>query len=271
MNTKIDVQYDADPVASFGTLLTIIKTLRNPDGGCPWDMKQTVATLLPHILEETYECIDAVNNNDSENLSEEIGDLYLLTTMVSYILEQTESITISETLHGISQKLVRRHPHVFGTRTVKSADEVVEIWKNVKTDIEKKPKKDSLLDSIPLSVPPLERAYKMQKIASKAGFDWQDSHGVFKKITEEFEEFRSAYDTHDTEASIDEFGDVLFSMINAGRFMGIDPVSALHRTNQKFAKRFKYIEKKLQKKNIPLEEASLELMDSYWEEAKSLE
>ncbi len=265
----MEIKYGKNASKAFETLLAIITKLRNPESGCPWDKKQTISSLLPHVLEETYECIDAVHNNDIENLSEEIGDLYLLVTMISYILQQTKQIPVYETINGISKKLVRRHPHVFGNLKVNNADEVIEIWNNVKTEIEKKPQKDSILDSVPLSTPPLERAYTMQKLTSKAGFDWKDSRGVFKKITEEVDEFEKALKTGNAEEMTAEFGDILFSLINAGRFAGIDPVTALHRTNQKFVFRFKYIEKQLLKKGLTPDEASVEHMEELWQEAKN--
>ncbi len=267
----MEIKYGKNAAKAFETLLVIITKLRNPDNGCPWDKKQTISTLLPHVLEETYECIDAVHNKDTENLSEEIGDLYLLITMISYILEQTEQIPVYETINGISKKLIRRHPHVFGNLKVNNANDVIAIWNNVKTEIEKKPQKDSLLDSVPLSTPPLERSYSMQKIASKAGFDWNNSHDVFKKITEEITEFEDALESENSEEMAAEFGDVLFSLINAARFAGIDPVKALHRTNQKFANRFKYIEKQLKERSIKIDDASIELMETFWQEAKKLQ
>ncbi len=266
--SKVAAENPADPVSAFSKLFEIVKILRSPSG-CPWDRKQTVESLLPHVLEETYEAIDAVRNNDTENLSEEIGDLYLLVTMISYILEQTASVPVTDTINGISDKLVRRHPHVFGDISVDNADEVLEIWNNVKTTVENRSKKDSVLDSLPLSLPPLERAHLMQKKAAKYGFDWPDSKGVFKKIHEEIDEFGEAVDSGDRERISGEFGDILFSLVNAARFSGINPVDALHRTNQKFLSRFRYIESRLREEGKTLEESSLEEMDRLWDEAKN--
>ncbi len=259
-----------DTTAAFKKLLDIIITLRSPEG-CPWDRKQTAASLLPHLLEETYECIDAVHNNDNENLSEEVGDLYLLVVMISYILEQEENIPIYQTLNGISEKLIRRHPHVFSDTKVADADEVVTLWNKIKTDVEKRPDKDSLLDTIPLSMPPMERAFRIQKKAAHAGFDWKDYHGVSKKITEEIAEFQEALLAGNTEEMENEFGDILFSLINAARHMHIDPINALHKTNQKFARRFRYIEKKVKEKGSSIEKASPNEMETFWEEAKKQE
>lgn len=259
--------YYEDPVKAFSTLLDIIKELRSPDG-CPWDRKQTVESMLPHILEETYESIDALKSKDIPNLAEEIGDLYLLVVMVSYILEQTESIKVHEVINGISKKLVRRHPHVFGNLQVKSAEEVIDVWNNIKTTLENRAEKNTLLDSIPLSMPPLERAYMFQKKVSKVGFDWEDSEGVFKKIHEEIDEFKEELQKNNKLKMINEFGDILFSLVNAGRFYGIDPAEALHHTNQKFYKRFRYVEEELNKKGKNLEDSTLEEMDKLWEEIK---
>ncbi len=257
-------------VVAFQEFYEIINKLRSPEG-CPWDKKQTVSSLLPHILEETYECIDAVKNKDLTNLSEELGDLYLLVTMSAFILEQTENISTASTLNGISQKLIRRHPHVFGELKVENSEQVIKIWNKIKTDVEKRSAKDSLLDTIPLSVPPLERAYKMQKEVSKVGFDWETSQDVLKKITEEINEFHEASRQNNRDEMLNEFGDILFSLINTARFMKIDPVEALHHTNQKFYKRFKYVEFKCKEKKSSMEDCTLSEMDHYWQEAKDLE
>lgn len=261
--------YGNDPVESFKSLLKIIKTLRGPEG-CPWDKKQTIKTILPHIIEETYECIDAVRNNDINNISEEIGDLYLLVTMLSLILEQTEGIDVAQTINSISKKLIRRHPHIFGDVKAENSEDVIKIWNNIKENIENREKKDSLLDKVPLSTPPLERAYKIQKIAEKVGFDWSNSHDVIKKIKEEISEFEQALEDKNFESIQDEFGDILFSVINFGRFLKLEPAACLHGTNQKFQKRFKYIEKRLKEENINIEDADLTLMEEYWNESKNL-
>ena len=261
--------YHEDPVKAFSTLLDIIKELRSPDG-CPWDRKQTVESMLPHIIEETYESIDALSNGDIPNLAEEIGDLYLLVVMVSYILEQTESIKVYEVINGISQKLVRRHPHVFGDLKVGNAEEVIDIWNTIKITLENRAEKNTLLDSIPLSMPPLERAYKIQKKVSKIGFDWEDSEGVFKKIHEEIDEFKDVLDENNKSKMLDEFGDILFSIVNAGRFYGIDPAEALHHTNQKFYKRFRFVEEQLLEKGNNLTDTTPLEMNILWEEAKKL-
>ena len=261
--------YHEDPVKAFSTLLDIIKELRSPDG-CPWDRKQTVESMLPHIIEETYESIDALSNGDIPNLAEEIGDLYLLVVMVSYILEQTESIKVYEVINGISQKLVRRHPHVFGDLKVDNAEEVIDIWNTIKITLENRAEKNTLLDSIPLSMPPLERAYKIQKKVSKIGFDWEDSEGVFKKIHEEIDEFKDVLDENNKSKMLDEFGDILFSIVNAGRFYGIDPAEALHHTNQKFYKRFRFVEEQLLEKGNNLTDTTPLEMNILWEEAKKL-
>ncbi|RKX87838.1 MAG: nucleoside triphosphate pyrophosphohydrolase [Spirochaetes bacterium] len=261
--------YHEDPVKAFSTLLDIIKELRSPDG-CPWDRKQTVESMLPHIIEETYESIDALSNGDIPNLAEEIGDLYLLVVMVSYILEQTESIKVYEVINGISQKLVRRHPHVFGDLKVDNAEEVIDIWNTIKITLENRAEKNTLLDSIPLSMPPLERAYKIQKKVSKIGFDWEDPEGVFKKIHEEIDEFKDVLDENNKSKMLDEFGDILFSIVNAGRFYGIDPAEALHHTNQKFYKRFRFVEEQLLEKGNNLTDTTPQEMNILWEEAKKL-
>lgn len=159
----MNFEYPENPVKAFENLLDIIKALRNPSGGCPWDKKQTVESMLPHILEETYESIDAVRNNDLENLSEEIGDLYLLVVMVSYILEQTNAIPVYKTINGIAEKLVRRHPHVFGDIEVSDSDEVIEIWNNIKTNVENRIKKTLFWIHFLFQCPLLKELLKCRK------------------------------------------------------------------------------------------------------------
>jgi len=260
----------SDSAKAFERLLEVIIKLRSPEG-CPWDKKQTLKSLIPNLFEETFECIDAIENNDIDNTMEEIGDLYLLVVMLSYILEQTSDFAIKDVLESITQKLIRRHPHVFSDTKVDSVEEVLDLWQNIKVNVEGRSKKDSILDSIPLSFPPLERAFKIQKKVSKVGFDWEKSSDVLDKIKEELGELEHELISENKELAEAEMGDFLFSVINLSRFLDIDPALALHKTNQKFTNRFKYVEKEVLKQGKPLKASSLEEMDKFWEEAKNVE
>ena len=267
MNNKDIINNSGD---AFNQLLEVIIKLRSPEG-CPWDKEQTLKSLIPNLFEETFECIDAIDNDDIDNTMEEIGDLYLLVVMLSYILEQTSKYSIKDVLNTITEKLVRRHPHVFSDTKVDSVEEVLDLWQDIKTNVEGRPKKNSLLDSIPLSFPPLERAYKIQKKVAKVGFDWENPNDVLKKIKEELSELEDELVLGNKEKAEIEMGDFLFSVINLSRYLDIDPAIALHKTNQKFTKRFKYLEKEIKKLGKKLEESTLEEMDNYWEKAKKFD
>ncbi len=253
---------------SFNNFYSIVTKLRAPDG-CPWDRKQTADSLKGNLLEEAYECIEAISNNDNMHIREELGDVLLLVGMISRIKEEEGAFSFSEVIDDISEKLVRRHPHVFGTAEVKDADEVKRNWEDIKKNVEKKDK--SILDGISKNMPPLERAYRFQKKASGAGFDWIDTESVWEKVYEELREFRDESINSDREKMEEEFGDFLFSIVNIGRFMKIDPAIALHRTNEKFLRRFQYVEKNMKEDNIELGEENFKIMDSYWDEAKKNE
>ena len=259
-----------DSGKAFENLLEVIIKLRSPEG-CPWDKKQSLKSLIPNLFEETFECIDAIENNDITNTMEEIGDLYLLVVMLSYILEQTSKFSIQNVLETITQKLIRRHPHVFSDTKVNSVEEVLDLWQDIKINVEGRSKKDSILDSIPLAFPPLERAFKIQKKVSKIGFDWVKSSDVLDKIKEELGELEYELISDNKKLAEEEMGDFLFSVINLSRFLDIDPALALHKTNQKFTNRFKYLEKEITKQGKTLKESSLNEMDKFWEEAKNIE
>lgn len=255
---------------SFAKLVEVIIKLRSPDG-CPWDKEQTLKSLIPNLFEETFECIDAIDAGDIENTMEEIGDLYLLVVMLSYILEQTSIYKISDILEKITEKLIRRHPHVFSDVKVGSVDDVLDLWQDIKVNVEGRKKKDSILDSIPMSFPPLERAYKIQKKVAKVGFDWSDSRDVLNKIKEELSELEEELHSGNVNKAEIEMGDFLFSVANLSRYLGIDPSIALHKTNQKFTNRFKYVETEIIKKGKNLKESTIDEMDILWEEAKKFE
>jgi tetrapyrrole methylase family protein/MazG family protein len=246
---------------TFGSLYDIVTRLRAP-GGCPWDREQTPASLRGDLIEETYECIEAINEQDYAHIQEELGDLFLLATMLSYMHEEKGVFSVADVLQGIAEKLVRRHPHVFGETKVKDSAEVMDNWRKIKVEQEGRKPKDSILDEVSSGLPPLERAWKLQKKAAKAGFDWRNIEGVIAKVREELDEVTQADDVEE------ELGDLLFSVVNLCRYLKVEPSAALHRTNGKFIHRFKYVEKKMRETGQEMKQENLDIMDKYWNEAK---
>ncbi|MBB6478788.1 nucleoside triphosphate pyrophosphohydrolase [Spirochaeta isovalerica] len=254
---------------AFEELYNVIIKLRGPDG-CNWDKEQTPSSLRSDLIEETYECIEAIDDKDYKHTSEELGDLYLLVTMLAYMHEQEGLFTVRETLQGISEKLIRRHPHVFGESNAQTPDEIIKQWDEIKTEIEGRKPKDSVLDKISGGLPPLEKAFMIQKKAAKVGFDWQHINDIWSKVHEEIDEVQTA-----AQESIDELekeiGDLLFAVVNIARGYKIDPAVALQRTNNKFTKRFHFIERMMKESGKELNSDNFELMDSLWEKAKTFE
>ena len=261
-----------DAPASFGRLFDIIRHLRGPDG-CPWDREQTPASLRASLVEETWECIAAIDARDERNLEEELGDLYLLVTMIAWMKEQEGTFSVASTLEAISEKLVRRHPHVFGDAKVSTPAEGLASWDRIKAQ-EKgaaAPSAASALAKVGRSLPPLERSYELQKKAAKVGFDWPSPDPVWEKIAEETAELRAALAAGDAEEVEAEMGDLLFSVVNLSRLLKVDPAVALHRCNVKFERRFREVEKRLAAEGSSPAEAGLERMDSLWDQVKSEE
>ncbi len=282
--------------AAFKLFFTIVARLRAPDG-CPWDLAQTPTSIRGNIIEEAYELAEAITENDSTHIKEENGDLYLLATMVGYMSQQEGRYHVAEALREATRKLIRRHPHVFGDSTVDSPEQVVEQWNDIKERIEGRRKKDSLLDEVHRHLPPLEKAYKIQKKAAKAGFDWQKREDIWLKLAEEMEELKIAADNAESagadsagaepagrEASFDagapianpdaleeEFGDLLFTVINAARLYGVDPTIALHRSNEKFSRRFRHVEARMKASHLAMTPEHMTQMDAFWDEAKRAE
>ncbi len=252
---------------SFATLYAIVARLRAPDG-CPWDREQSPASIRDNIVEEAYELVEAITEKDSGHIREESGDLFMLATMTAYMYEQEGRFSVAEALDAVCEKLVRRHPHVFGESDADTPEAVVEQWNRIKEQKEGRRKKDSILDDVPRHLPPLERAFKLQKKAAKVGFDWTHSDFVWDKIEEELKEARAATSSTEGEALESEIGDLFFSVVNLSRFLGIDPAIALQRTNEKFSHRFRHVEKRMQEEGLPLGRAHMESMDAFWEEAK---
>lgn len=251
----------------FERLVSIMEKLRG-ENGCPWDRKQTLESLLSYLLEETYEVIDAVRKEDYPALKEELGDLLLQVVFQAQIAKERGLFNIEDVIKGINEKLLKRHPHVFGSENFKDSDEVLLNWERMKKE---EKGKESILDGVPLHIPALLRAYELQERARRVGFDWDRTEDVMRKIEEEWEEFKEAYTKGDNKKMEEELGDLLFAMVNLARFIGVNPELALHAVNEKFRKRFLYIEERAKEKNRPLSSFSLEEMESWWEEAKKRE
>ncbi|WP_010263152.1 nucleoside triphosphate pyrophosphohydrolase [Treponema primitia] len=273
---------------AFKALYETVVKLRAPDG-CPWDREQSPTTLRGDLIEETYECIEAIDEKDPTHIKEELGDLFLLVTMLSYMHEQEGLFSVADTLKSITEKLIRRHPHVFGDAgdprsQVKDSAEVLENWAKIKVEQEGRKPKDSLLDEVSRALPPLDRACKLQKKAAKAGFDWPDIKGVMGKVEEELGEVATAIGEleaislhakelpervkNQKEALEGELGDLLFSVVNLCRFLKVEPSVALQRTNTKFVTRFTHVEKRMKETGQEMKPGNLAAMDKFWEEAK---
>jgi len=252
---------------SFKALYDTVVKLRSPEG-CEWDREQTPHTLKGALIEETYECLEAIDENDPAHIAEELGDLFLVATMIGYMNEQEGRFTVADALKGITEKLIRRHPHVFGDVKVNNTSEILANWAAIKVQEGRKPK-DSILDEVSSALPPMDRSFKLQKKAAKVGFDWPDTEGVIAKIKEELDEVQSAISNHAGNELEEELGDLLFSVINLCRFFKVEPSAALCRTNSKFVKRFKHVEKKMKETGQEMKKENLEIMDVYWNEAKT--
>ncbi|WP_188207357.1 bifunctional methyltransferase/pyrophosphohydrolase YabN [Alkalibacillus aidingensis] len=250
---------------TFSALREVIATLRGPNG-CPWDRKQTHTTLRPYLIEEAYEVIEAIEEDDDAHLAEELGDVLLQIMLHSQIAEESGYFTVDDVIKSITDKMVERHPHVFGDVTVESSDEVSANWEQIKQ--KNKPKKDSVLEGLNDSLPRLLYAKEIQKKVAKVGFDWKTEAPVFEKVKEELEEFQEAVSKQSIDEMELEFGDLLFSLVNTARFYKIDPELALDRTCRKFISRFKQVEQLVKQQGLSLEEMHLEEMDRYWEQAK---
>jgi tetrapyrrole methylase family protein/MazG family protein len=258
---------------AFKRLTELIVRLRGP-GGCPWDREQTPASLRGDLIEETYECIEAIDEGKGPHIEEELGDLYLLVTMISYMHQQENLFSIADVLNRIAGKLVRRHPHVFGGLEVRDSAEVLDNWARIKVEQEGRRPKDSILDEVSLALPPLDRAWKLQKKAAKAGFDWPDLEGAAAKLEEELGELREVLSRPRKASSAlieEELGDLLFSAVNLCRYLGVEPSVALQRTNGKFVRRFRHVERRMKESKQALSRENLAVMDRYWEEVKDLE
>ncbi|WP_440998653.1 nucleoside triphosphate pyrophosphohydrolase [Fodinibius sp. SL11] len=249
------------PTKSFDDLIKIVKILRDE---CPWDRKQTHQSIKDNLIEEAYEAVEAIDESDFEELEKELGDVLLHVVFHSRMAEQSNTFSIEDVIYSIQEKLIRRHPHVFGDEVAKDEEQVAENWENIKM----KEGKKSLLDGIPNQLPALIRAQRMQEKAANVGFDWPVFSQVWDKLEEELQEFKETLEENDPQKSHEEFGDLLFSLVNAGRFFDLNAEDSLRSTNKKFIQRFQYIEEQLNQENKSLSDATLEDMDEHWNQAK---
>lgn len=243
--------------------------LRAP-GGCPWDLEQSFDSIKPYTLEETYEVLDAIDRRDWANLSEELGDFILQAVFYAQMAAEEDKFGIEDALDAINEKLVRRHPHVFGDASAETAGDVKRRWDEIKSD-EKKSKgktEESLLSGVPRSLPALVEAQQVASRAAGAGFDWENPEQVIEKLHEELAEFAEARKKESQEELEDEMGDLLFVLVNLARFVKVDPEQALRKTNAKFRRRFGYVERKLAERGSSPRQSNIEEMEALWQEAK---
>ncbi|MEX3715653.1 nucleoside triphosphate pyrophosphohydrolase [Cytobacillus horneckiae] len=250
---------------SFNKLREIIAVLRGPNG-CPWDKKQTHESLKKYLIEEAYELIEAIDEDDIDHIIEELGDVLLQVLLHAQIGEDEGFFSIEDIIQGLSEKMIRRHPHVFGEVEAENVDEVLQNWQSIK-DEEKGEKPASLLDGIPASYPQLLKAEALQKKAAKVGFDWEEVSSIWDKVREEIKEFEIETENNN-ENMISEFGDILFAFVNIARYYQINPEEALNRTNNKFYHRFLYIEEKVRESGKDISSFSVDQLDAFWNEAK---
>jgi XTP/dITP diphosphohydrolase len=244
---------------AFERLLNIMDDLREK---CPWDRKQTFESLRHLTIEEVYELSDAILKNDLNEVGKELGDLFLHLVFYSKLGDEVDAFNVTEVLNGVCEKLISRHPHIYGDVQVENAEEVKQNWEQLK----KKEGNRSVLSGVPNSMPSLVKALRMQDKAAQVGFDWNLESDVWQKVKEEIGEFEATENTRDAE---EEFGDLIFSLVNAARWKGLNPDDALEKANQKFRSRFEFIEQHAQQKGLKMEEMSLEEMDELWNQAKS--
>jgi len=259
---------DGTPAAAFARLTALMARLRAPQGGCPWDLEQTFDTIAPYTLEEAYEVADAIARRDMGGLREELGDLLFQVAFHSRLAEEQREFGFADVARELVEKMVRRHPHVFGEDAVGDADLQTMLWEEQKAREKAARGQTSALDDIPLSLPALARAAKLGRRASRVGFDWPDTAGVLDKIVEEVGELQVAVASGvatDTEA---ELGDVLFAVVNLARHWGVDPEAALRGTNERFEQRFRGVERKLAADGLTVAEAGLERANAAWDEVK---
>ncbi|MEL6462898.1 MAG: nucleoside triphosphate pyrophosphohydrolase [Cyanobacteria bacterium J06621_15] len=259
-----------DTLTALQELIDVVKKLRSPDGGCPWDLEQTPETLTPYVIEEAYEVVDAIKNGDKNHVSEELGDLLLQVVMQAQIFGESGDFTLKEVAQGITQKLIRRHPHVFGDVSVQNVDEVNQNWDKIKADEKGESSADSEKITNKFSgynrkLPPLMATMKISQKAADIGFEWDNIDGVWEKYDEELGEFKHALAEETPERQQEELGDLLFTILQLARWNNLDPSEALQGTNKRFIQRFKIMETFAE---LPLSEYSLVELEALWQKSK---
>ena len=252
---------------SVNDLLEIIALLRS-ENGCPWDREQTHTSIKKNFIEECYEVVEAINLKDKDLLREELGDVLMQILLHCQMESEENTFDFNDVCNELAKKLIVRHPHVFGEENCENADRVLETWERVKNETKNRKTVTSSMTSIPKELPALMRAQKVQKKAAKIGFDWEDISGAIEKIHSECDEFESALDNNDKENAEEELGDLLFSCVNASRFIKTDSEEALNKATNKFISRFEIVEKLALERGINMKDASLEELDKLWDEAK---
>jgi MazG family protein len=261
------------PRQEIATLLAIMQALRTPETGCPWDLQQDFASIAPYTLEEAYEVLDAIERGEMDDLRDELGDLLLQVVYHAQMAKEAEHFEFADVVEAITTKMVRRHPHVFGDPAARAAGVETGFWERAK-DAERQGtenQRERVLDDVPAALPALTRALKLQKRAARVGFDWPDVSNVLDKIVEEAQELTEARNHLSAEKQAEEFGDLLFVMVNLGRHLGLNAEDALRKANSKFTRRFNYIEDRLKARGRSVEEADLDEMDMIWNEIRKRE
>jgi ATP diphosphatase len=270
------------PSRDISRLIEIMAALRDPRTGCPWDVEQNFSTIAPYTIEEAYEVADAIARDDLDDLREELGDLLLQVVYHAQMAEEAREFSFGDVVQAITEKMIRRHPHVFGTEEARSAGMAKGMWEKIKAE-EKALKREArlargldpqehgkgFLDGVPVALPALTRALKLQEKAARVGFDWTEAGPILDKIEEEIGELREAFASGNAASMKDEFGDVLFALVNLGRHLKIDSEAALSGTNEKFRSRFHHVERALNASGRSLDGSSLDEMEELWQQAKS--
>lgn len=252
---------------NFDEIVRIMARLRGPEG-CPWDKEQTRESLKPFLVEETYEVLEAIDEVSPPKIKEELGDLLFQIVFHSRIAEERGEFNIEEVLENISSKMIRRHPHVFGEKSLKTSDEVLADWELIKKKEKGNAGRKSILEGVPKELPALIRAHRLQERAARVGFDWRKAEDVVGKLDEEMREFKETLEGRDPARMEDELGDIFFVLVNISRFIGVNPENALRKTISKFISRFQFIEEAAKNMGRELSDMSLEEMDALWDKAK---
>ena len=259
-----------NPSKGMPRLLEIMRALRDPENGCPWDIEQNFNTIAPYTIEEAYEVADAIERENWDDLKNELGDLLLQTVYHTQMAEEEDRFNFNDVVNEISEKMIQRHPHVFGNENRnKTASQQVKDWESIKAEERLKKNQAGILDDVALNLPALVRSLKLQKRAARVGFDWPNISQVLDKIDEETKELIEAKKTEPQERISEEFGDLMFSIVNLGRHLKVDPEEALKQTNRKFITRFNFVESSIRSQGKKIEDTSLEEMETLWKQAKN--